>query len=91
MLEYINTGVANDESTQILEAAVTEARLKEEWRLEYMRTITYRDEIYADGFSDGKIQERIQMLHDYLSNGGSESDAIKIFRATKEELIAAQS
>jgi len=64
MLEYINSGVANDAATHALDNEISEARLVEEWRDEYMRTITYRDEVFADGkaagfadgFADGKAK-----------------------------------
>ena len=36
MLSYINTGTTNDEATEVIEREVKEARLKEEWKTEYM-------------------------------------------------------
>lgn len=56
MLIYINNGVANDTATKTLDSEIYDARLKEEWRTEYMLTLTYRDEIYAEGRTEGRAE-----------------------------------
>ncbi|MDO4188180.1 MAG: Rpn family recombination-promoting nuclease/putative transposase [Lachnospiraceae bacterium] len=56
MLEYINTGATNDKATELIDEEVKEARLKEEWRAEYMLTVVHDKDVYRDGFEDGKEQ-----------------------------------
>lgn len=53
MLEYINSGNANDEATKAIDNEVKEARFKEEWRSEYMLTLVHDKDVYRDGFDDG--------------------------------------
>ena len=38
MLEYINTGIANDKATRCIDDQIVESRFKEAWRAEYMLT-----------------------------------------------------
>ena len=67
MLEYIETGVARDTATETLEHEVHEARLMEEWRREYMLTITHDSEVFAEGRIEGRtegiIEERAYNLN----------------------------
>ena len=53
MLSYINTGTTNDEATEVIEHEVKEARLKEEWKTEYMLTLVHDKDVYRDGYDDG--------------------------------------
>ena len=53
MLEYINTGATNDVATKSLDEEVKEARLKEEWKAEYMLTLVHDKDVYRDGFDEG--------------------------------------
>lgn len=64
MLEYINSGAVNDSATQIIEYEVTEARLKEEWKDEYMLTVTYRNEIYVEAHEEGLAEGRAEGLEE---------------------------
>ena len=50
MLEYINTGTTNDKATEILDYEVKEARLKEEWREEYMLTVVHDKDVSREGY-----------------------------------------
>ena len=38
------------------------------------------------GRKEGRTTERIQLLRNFLSNGGTESDAIKLLNVTQEEI-----
>lgn len=62
MLEYINTGIVKDSATDTINNAVVEARLKEEWRQEYMLTLTYQNEIFADGIVEGIYQNQLNTI-----------------------------
>ena len=53
MLEYINTGARSDVATKSLDDKVKEARLKEEWKVEYMLTLVHDKDVYRDGFDEG--------------------------------------
>lgn len=53
MLEYIHTGTPVDDVTQILDLEVKEARLHEEWRRDYMLTLTYRNDVFEEGHCEG--------------------------------------
>ena len=53
MLEYINTGTTNDKATETLDYEVKEARLKEEWRAEYMLTVVHDIDVRREGYEDG--------------------------------------
>lgn len=53
MLEYINTGKTNDGATIALDNEVKEARIREEWRAEYMQTLVHDKDVYRDGFDEG--------------------------------------
>lgn len=72
MLQYIETGVASDNATKAIDEEVTEARIKEEWREEYMRTLTYHDEIYAEAHEEGYADGQSQGLADGLAQGLAE-------------------
>jgi len=52
MLEYIQTGITSDSATNALDAEVNEARLKEEWRDEYMLTLVHDNDVYLEGFDN---------------------------------------
>ena len=56
MLQYFETGVVNDEATSHIEEKVNEARLKDEWRAEYMLSAVHDFDVYGDGFADGKAE-----------------------------------
>lgn len=53
MLSYINTGATNDEATEVIDNEVKEARLKEEWKAEYMLTLVHDKDVYRDGYDEG--------------------------------------
>jgi len=53
MLQYFETGEANDVATRTLDNQVMEARKKEKWREEYMLTLVHDKDVYVDGFDDG--------------------------------------
>lgn len=61
MLQYINTGITCDEATETLDKEVKEARKKHEWREEYMKTLTYLDDAYVEGYESR--QEEIDNLN----------------------------
>jgi len=48
-----------------LENEISEARLVEEWRDEYMRTITYENDIFIDGKIEGRAQEIIELGQEF--------------------------
>ena len=56
MLQYFETGVVNDEATSHIEEKVNEARLKDEWRAEYMLSAVHDFDVYGDGYADGKAE-----------------------------------
>lgn len=49
MLRYIETGIANDSATQAIDREIIEARLKEEWRAEYMLNLVHDTDVYREG------------------------------------------
>ena len=53
MLEYIETGKVNDETTCLIDKEVEAAREVEEWRTEYMLTVTHDRDVYVDGYDSG--------------------------------------
>jgi len=53
MLKYINDGIVNDAITLELDEEVKEARLKEEWRAEYMLTLVHDYDVYNEGYDAG--------------------------------------
>lgn len=69
MLQYIETGVASDEATKVIDEEVIETRIKEEWREEYMLTLTYRDELYVEAHEEGLADGRAEVIAKMLSNG----------------------
>ena len=60
MLQYFETGVVNDEATSHIEEKVNEARLKDEWRAEYMLSAVHDFDVYGDGFADGKAEGKAE-------------------------------
>ena len=56
MLQYFETGVVADEATSYIEEKVNEARLKDEWRAEYMLSAVHDYDVYGDGYADGKAE-----------------------------------
>ena len=53
MLEYINSGTTNDSATESIDNEVMEARLKEEWKAEYMLTLVHDKDVYNDCYVEG--------------------------------------
>ncbi len=53
MLEYIQTGKTNNSATEIIDNEVKEARLKEEWRQEYMLTLVHDEDVRREGYDSG--------------------------------------
>lgn len=53
MLEYINTSVTTDRATEMLDIEVKKARLREEWKAEYMLTLVHDTDVFRDGFEEG--------------------------------------
>ena len=53
MLQYIEIGTVTDDATKLLDSEVTEARLKDEWRTEYMLTIVHDRDVFVDGYDSG--------------------------------------
>ncbi|MCQ2081748.1 MAG: hypothetical protein MJZ11_08815 [Lachnospiraceae bacterium] len=53
MLKYIESGETSDEDTEYIDSQVTEARTKEIWREEYMRTFVHDNDVYMDGYDTG--------------------------------------
>ena len=56
MLEYINTGTTNDFATKSLDEEVKEARLKEEWRAEYMLTLVHDKDMFREGYNSRQAE-----------------------------------
>ena len=56
MLEYINTGTTNDVATESLDDEVKEARLKEEWRAEYMLTLVHDKDMFREGYNSRQAE-----------------------------------
>ena len=102
MLEYINTGKTNDSATIALDQEVKEARIREEWRTEYMQTIVHDKDVYRDGYDDGKaegiaegiaegkaegkIEAIIQVYKNCLSRGMTRVEAIAISGIAEEDI-----
>ncbi len=72
MLEYIQTGQTDDEATTIINEAIKEARLKDEWRTEYMLTLVHDNDIYTDGYSQGQADGYNQGQADGYNQGESD-------------------
>lgn len=53
MLQYIETGDVSDDATKHLESEVREARLRDEWRAEYMLTVVHDNDIFTEGYDSG--------------------------------------
>lgn len=53
MLKYIETGITSDTATSLLDNEVSIARLKEDWRAEYMLTLTHDSDVYTEGYDSG--------------------------------------
>lgn len=53
MLSYFASGKINDESTKVIDTAVSTAKEKEEWRQEYMLTFVHDKDVYNEGHSAG--------------------------------------
>lgn len=74
MLKYIETGAVNDKATTLLDNEVYEARLKEEWRVEYMLFATHDNDVFEEGYDKG-FQSR-QSEIDNLSAEIADKDVI---------------
>ena len=81
MLKYINEGTTSDVATESLDKEIREARLKEEWRSEYMLTLVHDKDVYRDGFDDG--YESRQSEFDALTKTLADKDA-ELERLKKE-------
>lgn len=68
MLEYINTGTTNDVATESLDDEVKEARLKEEWRAEYMLTLVHDKDVYRDGFDQGSFDMALANIKNAINS-----------------------
>ena len=83
MLRYINNGKVNDSATEAIDKEIREARLKEEWRSEYMLTLVHDNDVYVDGFDDGfdkgvkSRQNEIDSLKASLSEKDTENHKLK--------------
>lgn len=53
MLKYIETGAISDVATEFIDNEVKEARLKEEWRTEYMLTVVHDEDVRREGYEEG--------------------------------------
>ena len=49
-----------------------------------------RESGLTEGISRGRIEGRMEMLRIFLLNGGSEEDAMKFMKATREDIKAVQ-
>ena len=94
MLQYIESGTTNDDSTKALDIEVEEARFKEEWKSEYMLTLVHDTDVYRDGYDAATkdCQNEIDSLNDKIDNLNNEidnlSDANLNLAANNERLIA---
>ena len=79
MLRYINNGKVNDSATETLDKEIKEARLREEWRSEYMLTLVHDNDVYVDGFDAGaeSRQGEIDTLSDKNLELTSENTKLK--------------
>ena len=83
MLRYINNGKVNDSATETLDKEIKEARLREEWRSEYMLTLVHDNDVYVDGFDEGfdkgveSCQSEIDSLKASLSEKDTEIEMLK--------------
>lgn len=80
MLQYIETGAVTDDATQQLDSEVTEARLKDEWRTEYMLTIVHDRDVFVDGYDSG--------LESGYNSRQPEVDSLTSIINTKDDEIA---
>ena len=53
-----------DDSTKVIDNAVSTAREKEEWRQEYMLTFVHDKDVYNEGLAEGQATTTIKF---YLS------------------------
>lgn len=87
MLQYFSSGAINDNSTKIIDTAVSTAREKEEWRQEYMLTYVHDKDVYneghaegiaeghAEGLAEGIEQSTIKSIANVMKNGSLSFDA----------------
>ena len=93
MLKYIETGIANDSATKTIDKEISEARLKEEWRAEYMLNLVHDTDVYRDGFDEGadsrqpeidilteKLLEKDILIHDKDAKLKALEDDIKLLK-----------
>ena len=94
--DFINKGCADRDDPYILhlQKCVEDASKDKEWRRDYMLMKTkFRFDLLdaaesgrKEGCEIGRKDERTQLLRNFLSNGGTESDAIKLLNVTQEEI-----
>jgi len=101
-LLYIDTGIAQDRFTEELCSEVQRARENKEWRREYMTLLMRyqenremgreegRAEGREEGRAEGRAEERIRAIADLLSGGGTDEEAEKYLKATKEQILQAR-
>jgi len=83
MLEYIESGKVTDEATKLLDNEVTEARLKEEWKAEYMLTVVHDKDVFEEGYDSGydsgyeSRQNEVDALKIAYDSSQAEVDTLK--------------
>lgn len=98
MLEYINTGTISDGTTEKIDSAVKEARLKEGWRLEYMLAALHDEDVFSEGYGDGfnkgydsGSKEKLQqIISNMLKKKTPDADIIELTQCTRNDLDAAK-
>ena len=97
-LLYIDTGKIQDKFTADLQSEVERTKSNKEWRKEYMtllmRDRENRDAGRKDGRDDGReegaAEERIKAIADLYAGGGTDEEAEKYLKATKEQMAQAR-
>ena len=87
-LKYLASGTVNSDFTKRLDTQVESAKMKEQWRLEYM-TLYMRDrDIFEDGKTEGKTEAVLSMYKKGRITAKEAADELNISVEEFNELLA---
>lgn len=95
-LKYIRTGITRDTPTKLIDSEVENARLCDEWSEYYMLTLTHDQDIYNDGYDEGRssgynegaTNSIISLYQDGLITKPIAIDRLKVDEASFDLLIS---
>lgn len=76
-LQYLDTKQVCDDYTRRLERDVAKARMNSEWRVEYMKSVTWRMDALREGKKEGIVIGLSGSIIDFLSEYGEVSEDLK--------------